>query len=199
MRPDLSAQHNQAARLETLLQVISEFSDPDARATTEELIGTVVDMYGQGLTRILELTAQTNDCGQDLINTLARDDLVGPLLSLHGLHPLPLEERITRILNDLQPFMTKQGGKVELVRVEQGMAYLRLGSAGQSCSSTLHSLKTKLEETLYRAMPDLEALHVEEVVATRPQHVKFVPRRARQGMSEEKPSGPVTHHLTRTG
>lgn len=202
MQPELSAQRDQAARIEKLLQVVSAFPDQDARATTEELIQTVLDMYGQGLTRILELTVQATTAGQELIDTLARDELVGSLLLLHGLHPLPIEERITRTLDELQPYLNKHGGKAELLRVEQGVAYLALESSGKSCSSTLHLLKTKLEETLYEAVPDLEDLRVESATepAARPQRVTFVPRRTRQGRPAEVPVGPAApEHSTCRG
>ena len=48
-----------AARLDALIQEISEFSDPRARATAEELVQTLLDMYGEGLARLLEITAES--------------------------------------------------------------------------------------------------------------------------------------------
>jgi len=185
MQPALSAQRDQARRIEALLQNVAEFQGQEERATTEELIQTLLDMYGQGLTRILEIVDQSTPGGQDLICTLASDDLVGSLLLLHGLHPQPLEERLLQTLDEFQAYLQKHGGKAELLRVEQGVASIRLEAHNKGCSSTLQMLQTKLEETLYEALPDLEDVRVEgavqPVVRTHP--VTFVPRRSQSHAS----------------
>jgi len=64
-----------AARIEKLVQEVAEFPDPHARATAQELVQALLDMYGQGLARLLELTAETEASGLALIDTFASDDL----------------------------------------------------------------------------------------------------------------------------
>ena len=53
-------------------------------------------MYGEGLSRLLERTADTEASGITLIESFADDDLLGSLLFLHGLHPIDIETRIVR-------------------------------------------------------------------------------------------------------
>jgi Fe-S cluster biogenesis protein NfuA len=187
MQPDLSTQRDQAQRIEALLQVVEAFPDQEARATTEELIQMVLDMYGQGLTRMLELIAQSGATGQDLLAMLAGDELVGALLLLHGLHPQPLAERVAETFNAFQTYLARHGGKAELLCVEQGVAYIHLESTGPGCSSTLQLLQTKLEEVLYQAVPDLEDLRIEsaQTPVAQPRPVTFVPRRAKSSPSVE--------------
>jgi len=193
MQPDLSTQRDQAQRIEALLQIVEAFPDQEARSTTEELIQAVLGMYGQGLARMLELTAQSGMTGQDLLELLARDERVGAILLLHGLHPQPMAERVAEALNALQTYLSKHDGKAELLRVERGNAYVRLEHTGSGCASTLQLLQTKLEEALYEAVPDLENLHIEgasaSVAQARP--VTFVPRRAKASplVAPEKTEG----------
>src|SRR5213082_2432546 len=97
--PQKAQEHRRlAARIETLVQEVAAFPDPHARATTEELIQALLDMYGEGLARILELTAQSEASGHALIETFAGDELVSSLFLLHGLHPIDLGTRIARAL-----------------------------------------------------------------------------------------------------
>ena len=46
---------------------------------------------------------------------MADDGVVGSLLLIHGLHPVPLEERVTGALDEVRPYMKSHGGDVELL------------------------------------------------------------------------------------
>lgn len=167
----------QAARIEILVQEIAAFSDPHARATAEELVQILLDMYGEGLARMLEITAETQASGLTLIDTFAEDDLLNPLFLLHGLHPLDIEERILQALDQVRPSLQSHGGNVEFVRVEDGVAHLRLVGNYNGCSAS--TLKSTIEEAIYKTAPDLNGLQVEDAIgplrSSKP--VTFVPRR----------------------
>jgi Fe-S cluster biogenesis protein NfuA len=179
MQQDMQEHRRQAERIEALIQEVATFSDPHARATTEELVRALLDMYGEGLASILELTVQNAASGHALIETFANDDLVGSLLLLHGLHPLDIETRITRALVEARPYLKSHGGNVELVKVEEGIAYLRLEGSCHSCPSSTITLKLAIEEAIYQAAPDLDGLKVEGVTEPPPRLVgipiTFVP------------------------
>jgi Fe-S cluster biogenesis protein NfuA len=198
MQQDLQVHQQRAERIEALIQEVSAFPDPQARATTEELLQTLLDMYGEGLARILELAMHTEASGQALIETFASDELIGSLLLLHGLHPLALETRIARALEEARPYLKSHGGNVELLRVEDGIAYLRLEGSCHSCPSSTVTLKQAIEEVIYKAAPDLDGLRVEGVVeparqAGRAMPVTFVPRRQKDGVrgGQDTPSIPA--------
>ena len=153
-----------AARIEKLVQEVAEFPDPNARATAQELVQALLDMYGEGLARLLELTAETEASGLALIDTFASDDLLSSLFLLHGLHPLDIETRILQALDEVRPYLKSHGGNVEFVRVEDGVAHLRLEGSCNGCSASTITLKSAIEEAIYKAAPDLDDLQVEGVV-----------------------------------
>ncbi len=162
--PQEVQEHNQrAARIETLVQEVAAFPDPRARATAEELVQALLEMYGEGLARLLEITAETEASGLALIDTFASDELLSSLFLLHGLHPLDIETRIMQALDEVRPYLKSHGGNVELVRVEEGVAHLRLQGSCHGCPSSTITLKSAIEEAIYKAAPDLDDLQVEGV------------------------------------
>src|SRR4030095_13653441 len=98
------------------------------RALAEELTGAVVQMYGMGLERIVELL------DDDARGRLAEDDVVAGLLMIHDLYPVPLEERVAQALDTVRPYMESHGGNVELLGIEDSVARLRLEGSGQGCA-----------------------------------------------------------------
>jgi len=169
-----------AERIETLVQEVSTFSDPHVRETVEELLQALLDMYGEGLARILELTRHAKVPGFELIKAFADDELIGSLLLLHDLHPVDIKTRVVRALNEVRPYLQAHGGNVELLKIEEGVAYLRLEGNCNGCAASSGTLKHIIEEALYKAVPDLDRLEVEEATdpprsSSRP--VTFVPTR----------------------
>ncbi len=161
MQQGMQERQQRAARIEALIQEVARFSDLHARTTTEELVQALLDMYGEGLARILELTAQGEAQGSALIAEFAHDELDG-----------------------VRPYLKAHGGSVEFVNIENGVAHLRLTGGGcNGCSSSISMLKQALEEAIYNAAPDLDGLQVEEVSdlpARSGVPVRFVPPRRRR-------------------
>lgn len=184
MQQDLQETQDRAARIETLLQEVAMFPDAQARATTEELIQALLDMYGEGLARILELTEQATAPDTSLIETFADDDLVASLFLLHDLHPVSTETRIAQALVEVRPYLKSHGGDVEFVRIENGIAYLHLEGSCQGCGVSVSTFKTTIEEAVYRVAPDLDGLEIEGMSDV-PQSVplKFVPRRRKDSQN----------------
>jgi Fe-S cluster biogenesis protein NfuA/nitrite reductase/ring-hydroxylating ferredoxin subunit len=170
---------HQAARIETLVQEIAAFSDPQARATAQELVQAILEMYGEGLSRLLEITAETDASGLELIDTFAGDELLSSLFLLHGLHPLDIETRVRQALDEVRPYLKSHGGNVEFVKVEDSIAYLRLEGSCHGCPGSTITLKLAIEEAIYKAAPDLNGLQVEGVTEPPPRAstpIAFVPR-----------------------
>ena len=180
MPQEVQEYHHQAARIETLIQEVAAFPDPHARDTTQELVQTLLDMYGEGLARLLEITAQTEASGIALIDTFTSDDLLGSLFLLHGLHPIDIETRVMQALDEVRPYLKSHGGNVEFVKVEDGIAHLRLQGSCHGCPGSTITLKLAIEEAIYKAAPDLDGLQVEGVADPPPRPgipVTFVPSR----------------------
>lgn len=174
MQQDVQAHQRRAERIEMLLQEVDAFPDSQARVTTGELVQELLDMYGEGLARLLELVAREQKSGQVLIDVFAQDELLASLFVLHGLHPLGIEARITRALDDIRPTLKSHGSGVELVSIEDGVVRLRLTGNCHGCSSSM--LKQMVEEAITNAAPDLDRVEVDDAIpAVKP--IAFIPRR----------------------
>ncbi|HEY0754113.1 MAG TPA: NifU family protein [Ktedonobacteraceae bacterium] len=173
-----------ARQIELLTQEVSRFSDPHTREVVQELLETLLDMYGEGLARILELTRLAKVPGFELIKTFADDELIGALLLLHDLHPVDIKTRVMRALNEVRPYLKSHGGNVEFVKAEAGVVYLRLEGSCHGCAASAITLKQTIEEAIYRAAPDLQGIEVEGVTEPPPRvtskPVTFVPTRRKR-------------------
>ncbi len=179
MQQDVQEHQHRAERIESLIQEVASFPDPHAREATEELLQALLDMYGEGLARVLELTEEKGAVGHALIESFLGDDLLASLFLLHGLHPIDIETRLTQALDEVRPYLKSHGGNVELLRVEDGVAYLRLQGSCHGCPSSAMTLKLAIEEAIHKAAPDLDRLEVEGVTEPKPPAipVSFVPSR----------------------
>jgi Fe-S cluster biogenesis protein NfuA/nitrite reductase/ring-hydroxylating ferredoxin subunit len=155
------------ARMETLLAEIETLADPNARAKAAEVVQVLLELYGEGLARMMEVVAQ-GDEGETTFEAFAEDELVSSLLLLHGLHPQDVETRVVRALEEVRPYLQSHGGNVELLGVEGGVARLRLQGSCSGCPSSTMTLKLAIEEAVQKAAPDLEGIEAEGVTEPKP-------------------------------
>jgi len=148
--------------METLLEEIETLADPNARSKAAEVVGVLLDLYGEGLARMMEVVADGEE-RERIFEALAGDELVSHLLLLHGLHPLDLETRVVGALKEVRPYLRSHGGNVELLGVEGGVARLRLQGSCDGCPSSSMTLKLAIEEAVQKAAPDLEGIEAEGV------------------------------------
>jgi Fe-S cluster biogenesis protein NfuA len=141
---------DQVSRVEQLLESI----DDDPRAL--EAVQAVVDLYGEALARLL--------AGADPVE----DELVSHLLLVHDLHPVDVETRVRRALDDVRPYLGSHGGDVELLGVEDGVARVRLGGTCDGCPSSAVTLQNAIETAILKAAPDLERIEAEGVAEPAP-------------------------------
>jgi Fe-S cluster biogenesis protein NfuA len=144
--------------MEELIGRIEALPDPVARETSRELLREVLALHERALGRVIE-TAR--EAGQDaLLERLALDPKVAPLLMLHGLHPEDLQGRVERALDRVRPYLHSHGGSVELVGIEEGRVRLRLQGSCQGCPSSAQTLKGAVEEAIADAAPDAGGIEV---------------------------------------
>jgi Fe-S cluster biogenesis protein NfuA/nitrite reductase/ring-hydroxylating ferredoxin subunit len=152
------------ARVQELSAELESIADPGTAALAEELVSVVVQMYGEGLRRIIETIAEAGAAGTDVREALAADGVVASLLLIHDLHPIPVEERVAAALERVRPYMESHGGNVELLGVEDGIARLRLEGSCKTCSASSATLELAVRQALEEAAPDLEGMDVEGAV-----------------------------------
>jgi Fe-S cluster biogenesis protein NfuA/nitrite reductase/ring-hydroxylating ferredoxin subunit len=143
-------------QVEALLGELESLGDPSARDTALETVQAVLELYGSGLERIVE------SIGPLQATTLASDELVGHLMLLHGLHPVPVEERVREALEGVRPYLGSHGGDVELIGVADGVARVRMQGSCEGCPASSMTLKLAIEDAVLKAAPDVDAVQAEE-------------------------------------
>jgi Fe-S cluster biogenesis protein NfuA len=147
------------ARLDDALQQAENIADPQARSTALAAIQGLLELYGEGLARLMAQAARSG--GPEVPRALAQDELVAHLLLLHGLHPIDVETRVRRALDEVRPTLAAHKGDVELLGIENGVARLRLRGTCTGCSSSETTLKQLIERAIQAAAPDLEGVETE--------------------------------------
>jgi Fe-S cluster biogenesis protein NfuA/nitrite reductase/ring-hydroxylating ferredoxin subunit len=150
-----SVARERVARVEGLLEDVEALPDARAQETATALAQALLDLYGEGLTRMVAVLGEHDDGGA-LAGALAGDELVSHLLLLHDLHPQGLEERVRGALADVRPYLESHGGDVELLEVsDEGVARLRLQGSCDGCPSSAATLHLAIEEAINTAAPDI--------------------------------------------
>ena len=146
-------------RIEQLLAGLTAGRDKES---ADELVRLLVEMYGEGLARMIGLLAEHDPA---LVHRLAEDELVESLLLLHDLHPLDTDARIKRALGRL-------GTGAEFLGVDtNGVAHVRLG---HGCGSTT----AVVEQAIVDAAPETTG-------------VEFAPREAPLLQITRRPAGAI--------
>jgi Fe-S cluster biogenesis protein NfuA/nitrite reductase/ring-hydroxylating ferredoxin subunit len=155
-----------AARVDALLASFNGVSTPrQAREQAEELARTLVALYGAGLERVLTIIdGELGEGGAPVFDRLCEDPLVESLLCLHGLHPIPVRERVHRALESVRPYLKSHAGGIELLGVDDGVALLRLEGSCDGCPSSSATVKLAVERAILEQVPEITAVRVENVM-----------------------------------
>jgi Fe-S cluster biogenesis protein NfuA/nitrite reductase/ring-hydroxylating ferredoxin subunit len=146
-------------RVGRLTGELERIDDARARLAAEELVSSVIELYGRGLERILAVVADSGD--PELGERLAADGVIASLMLIHGLYPVTLERRVAEALDGVRPYMESHGGDVELLGIEDGVARIRLEGSCDGCPASASTLELAIKSALDEAAPDLEGLVVE--------------------------------------
>jgi Fe-S cluster biogenesis protein NfuA/nitrite reductase/ring-hydroxylating ferredoxin subunit len=154
-------------RIEALLDA-SGSGGVVARERSEELVRLTADLYGAGIERILEILYDAGRLDEEVLASLADDDLVASLLLVHGLHPYDVGLRVERALDGVRPYLGSHGGDVELLEVtDTGIVRLRLLGSCDGCPSSSVTLKLAVEGAIEAAAPEVTSIEVEDVADDR--------------------------------
>jgi Fe-S cluster biogenesis protein NfuA len=147
--------------LDALLRDAEQAADPASRSRLQQIVQAILELHGTGLERLLEHVADAGDVGRGVIDACGRDDVVGGLLLLHGLHPLDLEARVLQALDGVRPYLRSHGGGVELLEIRDGVVRLRLQGSCHHCPSSSVTMQQTVEEAIYGKAPEVTAIEVE--------------------------------------
>ena len=99
------------------------------------------------------------------MDRLAADPLVEGLLLLHGLHPLDVDARIQRALDQVRPYLGSHAGGVQYLGVTDGVARLRLEGSCHGCPSSTVTVQLAIEGAVQDAAPEVTEVVVEGMTA----------------------------------
>ncbi|MEW2555284.1 hypothetical protein ACWGRF_16290 [Streptomyces zhihengii] len=155
----MSAAAEQAGRrVEEVLARLDGPADADARAAAEEIVRALMEFYGGGLARVVELLGRPGARPPaDPLEPLLGDELVASLLTLHGLHPEDAPTRIARALATLPQPVENAGfdpaGGVLTLRQSSG--------SGCGCSGDPESVRRAAADALACFAPEVTGVEVE--------------------------------------
>jgi hypothetical protein len=137
-------------RIETLLDRFSAFpATTGARADAEELVRITSSLHGECLRRIVHrLREELGPRADLLLEHACSDPLIASLLVTHGLHPVPLEDRVRRAV--------EQFDDVQLLGVTEDLVEIRVDGTADTAE--------KAEQAIHAAAP--EVLEVRSVGQT---------------------------------
>lgn len=148
-------------RIGGLVQEIESIADPAVRATTRDLVQSLMELHGAALEKATDIITEAGEPGTNIIDRLGRDPLVSSVLILYGLHPESLETRVVKAVDRMRSQLRKQGCEVELLSVQDGVIRLRVETGSHTCGSTAKTVQSSLEGAIYDAAPDLTSLIIE--------------------------------------
>ena len=139
VRALLAALNDQLDQLEAMPGPVSELG--------LTVVAGVAEIYGQALIRTLELADPA------AVERMLDDELIAHLLALHGIHPESVEKRLTRVIDELRAAVSDQGGTVELDRLDETVAVVRvaLGARASRSADVEHTVR----RAVMTAVPEL--------------------------------------------
>lgn len=151
--------------VEEVLDRLASSGDRAACEAAEELVRVLMEFYGGGFARAMDLLGRRPDRpAREAVEALLRDELVAGLLVLHGLHPQDVPTRITHALDALPQ-------EVENVGFDPATGELRLRSAGSGgCGrgGSPDAVERAARDTLACFAPEVTAVTLEADTASEP-------------------------------
>ncbi len=155
--------------MKRLDELLAEF---DLEATTdrnreraEELVRTILSLYGDALDRLLTIAhAELRDRSDAFFARLCEDELVESVLCLHGLHPIAVEERVQEAMESVLPYIKSHKGNMAISRIEGDIVYLRLEGSCDGCPASATTLKLAVERAILERVPEIREVRAEDAV-----------------------------------
>lgn len=140
-------------RVDELVQRVNALPDEHARATALELLQSLMDLHGAVIARVVEVLSESGESGRSALSKLGSDPLVCGLLVLYGIHPLTIEERVKRAIEQVQRQLHKPNGSVELLSITD--AAVRIKIHGDANGASAEKLKLAVEQAILEIAPEV--------------------------------------------
>ncbi|HWT85415.1 MAG TPA: Rieske 2Fe-2S domain-containing protein [Myxococcales bacterium] len=146
---------------ETIARLLEELraqANPHAWRQVDELLRTVLDLYGRGLARVIEI-ASGDAPAEQLRANLVADPLLTSLLVLHGIHPVDTRTRIVRVLDTVRESLGPDALAPVFVSLDDdSVLRLRLEGKGPRHASTVAAVQGAIERAVAEAAPEVASI-----------------------------------------
>lgn len=147
-----------AESLDAAMAALTEV-DRLGKRVAEDLKDALEDTHRAAIVHIVRALREDSR-GKELLFELVDDPVVRMVLLMHGvIRPDPMTQA-QAALDAVRPAMQSHGGDVELDRIEDGVAYVRLQGACNGCSMSAVTMRNGVEEALKEAVPGVVAVEV---------------------------------------
>lgn len=151
--PSAATFESRATRIDRAAQAVERLDD-GPRLAARELEAAIESFHSSVLTTIVR-RLRADDRGRELLYELVDDPEVHTAFARAGVVKPSLAMRAIQVLDGVRPYLTSHNGDVELVRIDDGVAYVRLLGACQSCGSATETLRDSVAQALLDNLPEL--------------------------------------------
>jgi len=134
--------------------------DEDIRRRADALVKAREAFIASGV-REMVARLKADDRSRPVLFELVDDPLIYAVLLELGIVRADVMTRVARAMERIKPYVKGHGGDVELVRVADGVAYVRLHGSCSGCSMSAATLRDGVTEAIRESVPEITA--VEEV------------------------------------
>jgi len=146
---------------ERIEKLLGDILSGPSRQTAEEIVRLLMELYGDGLTRVLAIVRAHDPT---LVHRIAQDELLESLLLVHDLHPFDVHTRIRRALDRVRPYLDSHAGGVKYLGIDSnGVARLRLEGNRDGCPSASLTVRQTIEQVVRDAAPETSGVEVSGV------------------------------------
>jgi len=167
--------------------------DGPSRDAAERLRTAIEAFHRPALVHIVR-TLRDDPRGKELLFDMVDEPSVRAIFALHGIVKADPATRANQALEAVRPYLRSHGGDVDLVRVEDGTAFVRLQGSCNGCSMSAVTLQNTVEEALVEAVDEVDRVEVlddEPTSAFIPLESVTVRRSAQTGWFEGPPADQV--------
>lgn len=146
------------AMLDEKIRALESIPNEETRDQVFAILQLVDQLHRGGIQKIAE-TFRDAPAWKEL----CQDESVNVLLNFYDQLELDDTEQVEQTLDMVRPYIESHGGKLELLKVDEGRVHIKLAGACESCSGTEATLKHGVEEALKAGYPKYETIVVENV------------------------------------
>jgi Fe-S cluster biogenesis protein NfuA len=145
-------------RLNELLEQLERVQGPAGRLAMDA-VTALSELYGAALARVMALV----DGEPRILGALVEDELLRHLLVLHGIHPLPVADRVADALDRLRPHVRLHGGALVLDGIDGGVARIVMPAGCRGgCGPAPDALREAIVSCVLSAAPELSDVEVRQ-------------------------------------